>query len=267
MRSGEDRLDVTSADGVRIAVWAGGSGPPLVLVHGSIADHTTFDAFVPSLRPHFTSFALDRRGFGDSSDSPPYSIEREFADVAAVVDVVAAREGEPVAVFAHSFGANCALGAATLTTAIAKLILYEPSFGLRYPPGVIAEVERAIAAGDRDGAIGIVLAEILGLAPAEIEQFRRNPLWPRRLAAAATIPRECHVEEEWTPPPGLFASVTADVLLLSGAESVPEIVEATNRARSWLPAARVHVLHGHAHLAHRTDPDMVAGIIRDFVAS
>jgi hypothetical protein len=34
-----------------------------------------------------------------------------------------------------------------------------------------------------------------------------------------------------------------------------------------IPGARTHVLDGHAHIAHRTDPAMVAAIVREFIAS
>jgi pimeloyl-ACP methyl ester carboxylesterase len=85
------RLDVQSADGTSLAVWVEGRGPPLVLVHGSLCDHTRFDPLVAELRGGATTFAMDRRGFGASGDAAGYSIEREFEDVAAVVDAVAAR--------------------------------------------------------------------------------------------------------------------------------------------------------------------------------
>jgi pimeloyl-ACP methyl ester carboxylesterase len=75
MGSVAERWDVKSGDGGSIAVWVEGEGPPLVLVHGSVSDHTMF--------------AMDRRGFGASRDDPNYSAEREFSDVAAVVDAVA----------------------------------------------------------------------------------------------------------------------------------------------------------------------------------
>ena len=38
------------ADGTPIAVWVDGVGPPLVMVHGSLVDHTTFDSLVGELR-------------------------------------------------------------------------------------------------------------------------------------------------------------------------------------------------------------------------
>jgi alpha-beta hydrolase superfamily lysophospholipase len=130
-----ERFTVRSPDGVELAVWVEGEGPPLVLVHGSIQDHTVSAAFVAELRADFTSYALDRRGFGASGDGPSYSLDREFADVAAVVDEVAARSGCRVALWGHSFGASCAMGAAALTEHISHLLLYEPSLGIPYPTG------------------------------------------------------------------------------------------------------------------------------------
>ena len=41
--------------------------------------------------------------------------------------------------------------------------------------------------------------------------------------------------------------------------------EGTDRAAAAIPGARVLVLDGHAHLAHLTDPAMVAAVIRRFV--
>lgn len=84
------RFDVASADGTSLAVWVEGDGPAIVLVHGSIADHTTFASFVDVLGERATTFSMDCRGFGASGDAGSYAIERDFEDVAAVVDEVAA---------------------------------------------------------------------------------------------------------------------------------------------------------------------------------
>jgi pimeloyl-ACP methyl ester carboxylesterase len=116
-----ERWDVKLGDGGLIVVWVEGDGPPLVLVHGSLSDHTTFEPLAGELRDEFTFFAMDRRGFGASLESPNYSAEREFSDVAAVVDAVVTRTGEPVVLFGHSWGASCALGASP------HLRRYEPS--------------------------------------------------------------------------------------------------------------------------------------------
>ena len=260
------RFEVHAADGTPLAVWVEGDGPALVMVHGSIADHTTFDPFVAVLRDDLTTFAMDRRGFGASGDTADYSIQHDFTDVAAVVDAVAVRTGGPVAVFGHSYGANCAMGGAAMTGNVHHLVLYEPSLGLSYPAGSIETIEAALERGDHDAAIEAVLVDILEMSGDEIDDFRSSPLWPVRLAAAPTIPRECHAEQDWVYRPSQFAALTAPTLMLTGADSVPSIRAATERAANAIPDSVIHVLDGHGHFAHKTDPGMVATLIGKFVA-
>ena len=262
-----ERLTVRSPDCVELAVWVEGQGPPLVLVHGSIQDHTVSAALVQALRPQFTTYAMDRRGFGASGDRPSYSLDREFADVAAVVDEVAARTGNPVVLWGHSFGASCAMGGATLTENVSHLLLYEPSLGLPYPTGWIDQVEQLVAAGDLEAAIVMVLRDLLEFTDDQIEQRRAEPEWAGRVATAPTVAREARAEQEWTYTDNPMGRITAQTLLLSGSESPPDIKQATEAARASIPGARERVLAGQAHIAHRTDPDLVAGIVRGFVTT
>ena len=75
------------------------------------------------------------------------------------------------------------------------------------------------------------------------------------------------MEDGWTYRDGLFAGISAPTLLLSGSDSPAPVIEATHRAKAAVPVARIEVLDGHSHLAHQTDPAMVAAIIREFMAS
>ena len=86
----EIKASVTSHDHTEIAYWTSGDGPPVVLVHGTPADHTRWRPLLPYLERHVTVHAIDRRGRGASGDAPEYSLQREYEDVAAVVDAVAA---------------------------------------------------------------------------------------------------------------------------------------------------------------------------------
>ena len=112
---------VRSKDGTLIAYERSGTGPALVLVHGTTADHTRWASVLPMLEQRFTAYAVDRRGRGQSDDSAVYSIEREYEDIAAVV---ASIQG-PVNLLGHSYGALCSLEAALLATNLNKLILPE----------------------------------------------------------------------------------------------------------------------------------------------
>ena len=260
----EARIDVTSPDGTPLAVWVSGDGPPLVMVHGSLVDHMIFESLAGALHGAVTIHAMDRRGFGASGDAAAYAIEREFEDVAAVVDAVAERTGGPVALWGHSFGANSAMGGAARSGNVHHLVLYEPSLGLAYPAGSIEAIEEAVAAGDVDAAVVAVLTDILELSAEDVSDLRAGPRWPSFLAAGPTVPRECRVEEGWVYRPGQFDAIGAPTLMLAGSQSPASVREATQRALAAIPDARVHVLEGHAHLAFQTDPAMVAAIIRDF---
>jgi hypothetical protein len=93
---------VTSADGIAIGYWTSGDGPPLVLVHGTAAEHTRWRPVLPLLEPHAMVHTLDRRGRGGSGDHPDYALDREFEDVSAVVRSLADATGCPVHLLGHS---------------------------------------------------------------------------------------------------------------------------------------------------------------------
>src|SRR5690606_30430804 len=66
---------VVSRDGTPIAFDISGSGPGLVLVHGTAATHRGWKAVVPLLAQRFTVLAMERRGRGESGDSADYAAE------------------------------------------------------------------------------------------------------------------------------------------------------------------------------------------------
>lgn len=257
-------VQVGSPDGIALGVYLRGTGAPLVLVHGSLQDHSVSVALVDELASDFSCYSMDRRGFGSSGDTSEYQIEREFDDVAAVVDHVADATGRTVHLWGHSYGASCALGGAARTSNIDHLVLYEPSLGLPYPPGVIDAIDAAIDEGDNDTAIATVLREILDMSESDIDAMRSTPEWQRRLAVAHTVARECRAEQNWVWEAAQFDNIKAPTLILSGSESPIELKDATAYAAAAIPHSRVRVLDGHGHIAHRTHPAHIAAIIRQF---
>lgn len=260
-------LTVESKDGTKIAVWSAGSGRPMLLVHGSFGDHTAWSVPLDVLSEGFRTYALDRRGFGASGDAENYAIEDEFDDVASVADALAETSGEPVILWGHSYGANCAMGGASRTRAVSHLILYEPSFGLSYPAGSIEAASALLAAGDRAGAVESMLRNALDMTPDEIDALKASDRWPNLLKGAHTAPRECRVEEGWVYRPGQFHGIAAPSLFLSGTDNPDALKRATAQAAEAVPGSVIEQLDGHGHFAHRTDPEMVVEIVTRFVAT
>ncbi len=139
---------VRSPDGTPIAVWRSGRGPPLLLVHGMVADHsTTWQRVRPLLEERFTVHILDRRGRGESGDGPEYALEREAEDVASVVDAI----GKPTYLVGHSFGGLVTLEATRHTSCIARLASYEgiPLRGTdAVPDGVTGALQGMLREGE-----------------------------------------------------------------------------------------------------------------------
>lgn len=265
---------VVSRDGTPIAVFMSGDGPPLILVHGATADHTTWRTAGPVLEGDFRLQAIDRRGRGASGDGPAYSIEREYEDLAAIADAAAGEAGAPVDVVGHSYGGRCALGAALLTASIGRLVVYEgaPSplgiaGGGYRPSGVERRIAGLIETGDNDGALETFMREIVRMPPDDVLAFRADPVWPTRAAAVETTLRE--LEGEASPAASLdaLARVEQPVLQLLGGDSAAPFHDATWALHARLPNGRVEVIGGARHAAHHTHVDAFVATVTAFLGA
>ena len=267
----EPSRSVPSADGTSIAVFRSGTGPPLVLVHGAAADHTTFRVVGPLLGASFTVHAIDRRGRGASGDTAPYAIEREFEDVAAVASELARDVDAPVDVFGHSYGGRCALGAALLTGDIGRLISYEGAptpAGERYGDAGLATDLAALAGSGRDQLLlETFLTHVVGMTADELDRYRADPVWPRRVAAASTIAREFAVESGDAAGLEHLARVRQPVLQLLGSDSRREFGAATAALHHRLDAGSIVVIRGAKHAAHHTHPAAVVEAVTAFLGA
>jgi haloacetate dehalogenase len=104
-----DRIDTGEAT---LRVRHGGSGPPVVLLHGHPRTHVTWHRVAPLLAERFTVVCPDLRGYGQSSKPPttedhtPYSKRAMGRDIVTLMDVLG---HERFAVVGHDRGAYVAM--------------------------------------------------------------------------------------------------------------------------------------------------------------
>lgn len=248
-----------------IADQVTGSGPPLVLVHGTTADHTRWAPIVPALSAHFTVHAIDRRGRGGSSDEDGHSLAAEAADVAAVVDGIGGR----VDLLGHSFGALCSLEASLRTPNLRRLVLYEPPIPTGtpfYDAATLAGLEALLATGDRERVVATFLGEVARVPAAQVDVMRAQPAWAARVAAAHTIPREIAAATGYVFEAARFAAMRTPTLLLLGGDSPkPLFGAAIDLLAGALPDARKVVLPGQTHVAIDTAPALFAREVLAFL--
>lgn len=253
-----------SRDGTPIAYYRSGSGSPLVLVHGTgAADPTAWSAF-PALEKHFSVITIDRRGRGESGDSSSYAIEREFEDIAAVIDAV----GESVDLLGHSFGGLLALEATRLTRNVRKLVLYEgvPIPSEVFPEEIIDRLQALLDAGDREGVLITHYRDNVGMSPDEIERLKSSPAWSVRIASAHTVPRELRALEQYEFDPDRFKDMQTPTLLLLGGDSPQFVKDATETVDSVLSNSQVVIIPGQQHIAMYTAPELFVNELNQFLS-
>ena len=239
---------VTSRDGTVITYERLGAGPAVILVCGGSVDRMSNAALATLLAERFTVYNYDRRGRGESGDTPPYAVAREIEDIAAVAEAA----GGSAYLYGASSGAALALEAAlALPGVITKLALWEPPYipdGFPRPPADTAQTfSRLVAEGRRDAAAEYFMATVVGLPPEFVAQARSSPWWPAQLALAHTLAYDATIMGDYTLPAERFAAVTIPTLVMDGGASFPFMAPAAQALAQALPHAQRRTLEGQGH--------------------
>jgi len=254
-----ERFIVRSKDGVDISVQKAGSGPSLLLVHGSLLNGSlSWAAVLPKLAEHFTVYAMDRRGRAPSGDAKDYSIANEADDIAAVVDAI----GGQVTVLSHSYGALASLEALDRLKNVSHLILYEPPVTLQpVSMDVVVNMERALEAGDRERLVTTFLRDQVRAPLDRVTKLASTPIWPMMLQISPTLPREARAVITYHPSTERLANWKTPTTMLLGSETAGPLRDAAFFVRGAIPGCRLVILDGQGHGAPLDAPDFFANKI------
>jgi pimeloyl-ACP methyl ester carboxylesterase len=282
---------VVSRDGTAIGYLKVGTGPALVLLHGSMESARSHTRLALSLADAFTVYLPDRRGRGMSGPyGPGYGIGTEVEDL----DAVLAESGAQL-LFGVSAGGLAALEAARTRPAIRKVAVYEPALLMdaAWPTDWIRRFDQEMAQGNAAAAL-ITSMYGFGLAPPVFKLMPRPLLeWLTRTGMnredkkaatdtvtmrklAPTLRYEGMLLAETAGTIDNFAGMPADVLLLGGSKGLPFLKPALDALAQTLPHSRrvefPGLDHGGSSDASSTNPgggkpEIIAREIRAFFAS
>ncbi|WBB50133.1 alpha/beta hydrolase [Verrucosispora sp. WMMA2044] len=233
---------VMSRDGTRIGYQRDGAGPALILLDaaGHFRANSPLGELADLLTPRFTVYRYDRRGRGDSDDTPPYAPEREVEDLAALI----AEAGGSAALYGYSSGCLLALHAAAAGLDVRRLVLLEPPLdtdgdeaGQR---AFIAHLGRLTGAE----AVAFFLTEI-GVPEHMISGMRDTPHWNAMVSVAHTLAYDSLLSGATGPT--VLARVRTPTLVLHSAGSSDDLTGMAATTAGLLPAAERRGLPGEWH--------------------
>ncbi|MCK2214356.1 alpha/beta hydrolase [Actinomadura sp. ATCC 31491] len=256
---------VTAKDGTSIAYDRLGSGPAVVLVGGAAVDRSHHAPLAEELAAHFTVHNYDRRGRGDSDDTPPYAVEREIEDLAALMEAA----GGAAHLFGVSSGGALALEAAAAGLPVARLAVYEVPYDLAEDAGQrqkeYAERLHALLAEGRRGEAFALFMRLAGTPEEMVEQAQASPAWASCEALAPTLAYDAAVMGDGRPPLDRLARIPCPTLVATGGASPDSAGAFFDRAAdavaAALPLAERVVVEGQTHLA---DPKALAPVLARF---
>ncbi|MFI6424981.1 alpha/beta fold hydrolase [Promicromonospora sp. NPDC050880] len=244
----------TSADGTRIAYDltgpVPGAAPAVVVVDGVLAHRLpVMRAVAAELEDRVTTLRYDRRGRGASGDTPPYSVDREVDDIAALLEVTG-----PAALVGIASGGFLALrAAADLGAGVTAVLCHEPPYDVAsgaapVDPRMIAGVEACVEAGDRGSAVELFL-DVVGMPCQLVPRMRASASWADLEAIAPTIAYDGRVLA------GIalgrralmcrWREIGQPALVVDGTASAAAVTTAADSLAGVLPAAHRVTLPGH----------------------
>ena len=254
---------VTSKDGTTIVFERFGKGPGVVLVGGILGDRSQQAPLAALLAEHFTVFNYDRRGHGESGDTPPYAVKREIEDLEAIIN----EAGGSAFVYGTSGCAVLALEAAAhgLAPKMKKLAMWEPPYIVddSRPPAprdYQEQLTELLAAGRRGDMLELFFTKAVGLPVEFVTQMRQAPFWRSQEALAHTLISNAMIMGDFSLPIERVATVNVPILVIDGGET-PWLSHAAQAVADVLPNAQRHTLKGQPH---NVAPEAMSPVLIEF---
>jgi magnesium chelatase accessory protein len=259
------------AGGLRWHVQVAGSGPVLLLLHGTGAATHSWRTLLPHLLEHFTVVAPDLPGHGFSAT--PAGHQLTLRGISRALGALLTRlELQPQVAVGHSAGAaimlrmsiDHLLPAQTLISLNGAMLPLPGLAGVLFPPAArllsaLPFAPQAVAwrATRRDAVERLIRSTGSSLDQTGVELYHRLVSNPGHVAGALAMMANWDVAPLVRDLPMLGAQLT--LIVGTGDETVSP--EESRRVHRMVPGSRLVELEGLGHLAHEEAPDATARLI------
>ncbi len=256
---------IHSQDNTPIAFEITGSGPLAIIVTGALNTHNfgVPGEMVPFLQEQFTVLTYDRRGRGQSGDTPPYTIEKEIQDLAALID----HNRGKAFLYGHSAGAALALFTAEqFPEKVLKVAAYEPPLSGGWlertmTDFLIRQIGKQVARGE-NLAVVLRFMRFVGMDEQLIKDTLASEHGQTIIDMAGTIIYEAEIQKASKAfLQNQAANLPMPVLMLAGTKSFKTAPAITTSFTQVIPRAESRLLEGQTH---SVEPEVISPILQEF---
>lgn len=258
-------MDAVKANGIVLHVEDRGprDAPALAFINSVGTDFRIWDAVVPQF-PHHRTLRYDKRGHGLSTSEGGDSIEAHAADLAALLDASGIRQATVVGL---SIGGMIALGLARLRPdLVGRLVLCDTAHKI----GTAEAWQARIAAVEAGGVGSIAEATMERWFSAEF-RARQPALVAIARAMLSRTPADGYIRACAALRDGDLTAaaqgVAVPTLCLCGTEDIATKPELVRSLAALISGARYQDIPGAGHLPCVEAPELLAGLIRDFIGN
>jgi pimeloyl-ACP methyl ester carboxylesterase len=241
-------VSYVDANGVHSYYEEHGSGDPLLLLHGGLADASGFALQTPAFAERYRVIVPDRRGHGRTADvEGPITYDVMADDTIAFMDALGTGPGHLVG---WSDGGDVGmLVAIKRPDLVRKLVLMGANFSA---DGLTRE---AVAAFRPDSDTSMV--------PVMRDMWSEHAVDPDRFEAV--LDKMMHCWFDYAIPPADLARIAAPALVMVGDDDITRY-EHTIELFETIPDAQLAVIPGASHMAPIEKPELVNQLVLDFLA-
>ena len=263
-----ERAVIALVEGAELAYDDVGSGQPVLWVHGFPLNRSFWDPQTSALLDHSRCIVPDLRGFGDSTASPPWSMDQYADDLAALLDSLGVRQA---VVAGLSMGGYIALAMWRRHRArVRALVLADTRAGADSEEGRRKRRE-TIALARQEGTGAVADAQITGLVGKTTRERHPQVVQHlRQILASAPVEGIVGASEAMMERPDstpTLATIDVPTLIVVGEEDVLTPPSEARLMHAAIRGSRLEVIARAGHASSFERPAAFNHLVGEFLAS